>query len=175
MNYFTSDPHFGHKNIIKYCNRPFESVEEMDKALIDNWNTVVNPDDTVYVLGDFSLRSKSYTLSISKQLKGHKRIVLGNHDRTSRNYWKDMGFEMVYEGVVGLIGVGNYSLSHYPLENPDNPNIHGHIHQLEPNHPYNINISVEKTQYRPLSELEINVLIANRLKEKEGSYEDNRN
>ena len=143
----------------------------MDKALIDNWNTIVNPDDTVYVLGDFSLRSKSYTLSISKQLKGHKRIVLGNHDRTSRNYWKDIGFEMVLEGAVGF---GFYLLSHYPLENPDRPNLHGHIHQLEPNHPYHINICVEKTQYRPLSELEVNVLIANRIKQKEGLNENNR-
>ena len=55
MIFFTSDTHFNHKAIISYCSRPFESVEEMNDRLIDNWNQVVKPNDTVYHLGDFAL------------------------------------------------------------------------------------------------------------------------
>lgn len=64
-----ADPHFGHKNIIRYCNRLFKSVAEMDKALIDNWNKTVSNDDFVWVLGDFTLAYRDYTKSIIKSLK----------------------------------------------------------------------------------------------------------
>ena len=56
--FFTADTHFGHANIIKYCHRPFATVEEMDDALVRNWNAVVSPDATVFHLGDFALDSK---------------------------------------------------------------------------------------------------------------------
>ena len=58
MIFFTSDTHFNHKAIISYCSRPFESVEEMNDRLIDNWNQVVKPSDTVYHLGDFDISSE---------------------------------------------------------------------------------------------------------------------
>ena len=61
MDFFTSDQHFGHKNIIKYCDRPFESVTQMDDEIIACWNSVVSPSDTVYVIGDVSF----YNLSLS--------------------------------------------------------------------------------------------------------------
>ena len=66
--YLISDTHFGHKNIISYCNRPFSSVEEMDKTLIKNWNSVVKKEDTVYHLGDFAFGNKEFTQKIIKQL-----------------------------------------------------------------------------------------------------------
>lgn len=53
--FVTSDVHFGHNNIIKYCNRPFQNSDEMDITIINNWNKIVNPDDEVYILGDFAL------------------------------------------------------------------------------------------------------------------------
>lgn len=77
--FFTSDLHFYHSNVIGYCNRPYESVEEMNEALITNWNSVVGPDDTVYCLGDLSLAIRPIEL-FSHRLNGKKFLVPGNHD-----------------------------------------------------------------------------------------------
>jgi calcineurin-like phosphoesterase family protein len=79
MIYFTSDPHFWHANVIRYCSRPFASIEEMNGALIKNWNDVVKPDDVVYCLGDFSLAFRPVE-AYSSILNGTKYLVPGNHD-----------------------------------------------------------------------------------------------
>lgn len=79
MIWFTSDIHFWHANVIRYCNRPFSSVEEMNDALINNWNKVVAPNDTVYCLGDFSLAFRPVE-AYSSILNGTKYLVPGNHD-----------------------------------------------------------------------------------------------
>ena len=73
--FFTADQHWGHKNIIKYCNRPFESVEEMDAEMIRRWNAVVEPGDTVYHLGDFTMEGYAYAKEIFAQLDGRVRIL----------------------------------------------------------------------------------------------------
>lgn len=78
--FFTSDTHFGHANIIDYCKRPFGSVEEMDAALIKNWNSVVGPDDTVFHLGDFAWGDPKSWNDTLDQLNGHIHLILGNHD-----------------------------------------------------------------------------------------------
>lgn len=75
MIYFTSDTHFGHENIIKYCDRPFTSVEEMDETLIENWNNVVNPGDVVWHLGDFTLGDVWRARSYFKRLNGIIRVL----------------------------------------------------------------------------------------------------
>lgn len=79
MIWFTSDQHYGHYNIIKYCNRPFSSVDEMNEAMIENWNKVVQPDDIVYCLGDVSM-SFHFIEKHSTRLVGKKYLVPGNHD-----------------------------------------------------------------------------------------------
>jgi calcineurin-like phosphoesterase family protein len=78
--WFTSDLHLFHKNIITYCNRPFTSIEEMHEKLIANWNLVVKDEDTIWILGDLSLRSSDKVAVILRQLKGYKNLVTGNHD-----------------------------------------------------------------------------------------------
>jgi calcineurin-like phosphoesterase family protein len=75
--FFTSDSHFGHANIIKYCNRPFSSVAEMDREMIEQWNKVVTMYDTVYHLGDFCFSAHAPYFN---QLNGNKFLILGNHD-----------------------------------------------------------------------------------------------
>jgi calcineurin-like phosphoesterase family protein len=78
--FFTSDTHFQHKNIIKYCNRPFNTVREMDSALVKNWNAVVGPDDIVFHGGDFCFGAKSSWAYLCDALNGKKYLAGGNHD-----------------------------------------------------------------------------------------------
>lgn len=84
--FFTSDSHFGHDNIIKHCQRPcrehpFRDGAQMDRALMDAWNSVVSPGDVVYHLGDFSMRPAETINSLLKKLHGIKHLIVGNHDR----------------------------------------------------------------------------------------------
>lgn len=78
--WFTGCTHFGHKNIIKYCNRPFANIKEHDEQLIYNWNLLVTQNDYVFHLGDFGLAGKEYLASIIGRLKGKIFICFGNHD-----------------------------------------------------------------------------------------------
>lgn len=79
MIWFSSDQHFYHTNVIKYCNRPYKTVEEMNEALVHNWNQVVGQDDEVYVIGDFSMAFRSVEL-FTHRLLGTKHLICGNHD-----------------------------------------------------------------------------------------------
>jgi calcineurin-like phosphoesterase family protein len=84
--FFVSDLHFGHFNIIKYCNRPYTDVFQMNEAIVDIWNKTVKPEDTVYIIGDFSLNAKYVDIYIPK-LNGNKILILGNHDIPFKD-WK---------------------------------------------------------------------------------------
>lgn len=79
--YFTSDNHFGHANVIGYCDRPFGDVAEMTEAMVSLWNDTVNASDEVMVLGDFAMGKIAETLPILERLNGRKELVVGNHDR----------------------------------------------------------------------------------------------
>ncbi len=80
--FYTGDSHFGHEGMLTFGNRPFASIAEMDRTLIDLWNSTVGKDDIVYHLGDFAfgLGDAGRVQSIFKQLNGRKYLVLGNHD-----------------------------------------------------------------------------------------------
>lgn len=132
-NFFISDTHFGHKNVLAYDNAPFASIEEYDEAIIKRWNEVVGNDDIVYHLGDFSLTSNIEKLTgWINRLNGRKRLVMGNHDNRKVQFYYEAGFERVYDHPVILRGF--FILSHEPMYmTPDMPyyNIYGHVH----NHP----------------------------------------
>lgn len=78
--FFTSDLHFGHKNIIKFCNRPWETTDEMDEALVENWNSIVRANDIVFDLGDFAFAPNSKWKEILSRLNGIHYLILGNHE-----------------------------------------------------------------------------------------------
>lgn len=80
MNFYISDLHIGHENVIKYDNRPFANADEMNDTIFSNWNSRVTRDDTVYILGDFIWLKESKWYDIVSGLTGNKVLVRGNHD-----------------------------------------------------------------------------------------------
>ena len=92
--FMISDTHFGDERILRYENRPFSSVEEMDKAISENWNQVVGEEDMVFHLGDVSSYDPERNKEILSSLHGKKILVMGHHDQnyTSRQ-WEEMGFD----------------------------------------------------------------------------------
>ena len=99
--FFVSDTHFGHTNIMKYCNRPFTSIEEHDRTIIERWNEKVGSDDIIFHLGDFAFASEKRIKEILEQLNGKKYLIFGNHDwaRMTKNictrYFEDVSQQMV--------------------------------------------------------------------------------
>lgn len=167
--FFYSDPHFGHQKVLDYEQRPFTSVDHMNKQLITNWNNVVSKGDTVYLLGDiaFHLKKEEVT-NIIQQLQGKKILILGNHDRRkSVSWWLDVGFHTVSE--YPILYDWKYLLSHEPVQlSPDMPylNLHGHLHSEQHNSHQHICLSVEQTRYRPIRLEQVEKRIA-RNREKE--------
>lgn len=86
-NWFVSDIHFGHRNIITYCNRPYKDIEEMHEAIIKIWNNTVKEGDTVYVIGDFSLNPR-WSKTITPLLNGDKILIVGNHNKPFKHIVK---------------------------------------------------------------------------------------
>lgn len=99
MFYLIADTHFFHKNIIEYCNRPFEDTETMNNYIIEKWNSIVKEDDIVLHLGDVGFGMVEMLSPIIHSLNGHKFLIRGNHDRKRGvNSWENMGFEKVFKG-----------------------------------------------------------------------------
>lgn len=147
-----SDTHFGHANIIRYCNRPFASVEEMDEIMIKLWNETVSNKDVVLHLGDLGLGNKEYISSIVKRLNGKKILIMGNHDNWSEQTYRDMGFHTVSR--FPILYDEFYLLSHAPVQMCQNSvfyNYYGHVHNdpVYQNTPNAECLCVERIGYRP--------------------------
>lgn len=138
--FFTSDIHIGHKNVIKFCNRPFADVKEMQEAIIQNWNSVVSDKDSVFVLGDVLWFPHSGTMNkFFKRLNGKTiYIVPGNHDEfdSLRNddpnriivLSDEVTLYVEYEGQKKEIYLSHCPMMTWPHRNKDVPNLFGHIH-----------------------------------------------
>lgn len=161
--WFTADSHLGHQNIIKYCNRPFQNVDEMDETIINNWNSVVKPEDHVYHLGDFSFGNP---LKYSFRLKGKKFLIKGNHDHRYKDQkFIDAGFEWVKDFHVLTIqdkdskyGKQEIALFHYamrtwPKSHFGMYSLFGHSHGKlqDDTHSLSIDIGVDCYNFFPLS------------------------
>jgi calcineurin-like phosphoesterase family protein len=171
--FFTSDLHLGHVRILELCNRPFDSVEAMNQAIIDRWNSVVTDEDTVFVLGDVAMGKIADSLPLVSQLKGQKHLISGNHDRCHPHYKKkqrtdiyyDAGFRSIQEFTRATINGVEYNVSHFPYEGdshgpdrygeyrlPDNglPIIHGHVHGEWKVKGRQINVGVDVWDFFPV-------------------------
>lgn len=130
---FTSDLHLGHTNIIKYCNRPFKNVEEMDETIINNWNSKVSQNDTIWVLGDFSFYRNEKNSWILSRLKGEKHLVIGNHDKKNKAR-KAVGWVSTQNEITIEVNNKKLYLCHYYHEQwkdkwlDQDIHLHGHSH-----------------------------------------------
>lgn len=138
MDYFTSDLHIGHDKDFLYEPRGFDSIEEHDTAILKRWNSIVTPDDTVYILGDLCMNGNEYEWDrVYKNLNGHIKFLRGNHDTDNKikryieEYdMEDLGLSVWYRYSKRR----NFLLSHYPtiVSNYEDPkfvwNLSGHYH-----------------------------------------------
>lgn len=129
MIFFSSDQHYWHNNVIRYCTRPHASVEEMNEDMVLKWNQTVGPEDTVYVLGDFSLAFRAVE-TFPQRLMGNKILVPGNHDfchsyhkksrhKENQEKWiqkyRDHGFLVLPEQTtLDIEGLGTVNMCHHP-------------------------------------------------------------
>ena len=133
--WFTSDSHFCHKNIIKYCDRPFLDVEEMNSELIRRWNSEVAEDDVVYHLGDIYLGPADRARSLLSALNGRIILIRGNHDRHSKDWYLQRGIAEMYPSLFLYAGGKRILLTHEPDKDTgyrigEDYDLHffGHIH-----------------------------------------------
>lgn len=169
MNFYISDTHFGHENIIKFCKRPFSSLEEMDDTLVNNWNAVVKPGDTVRHTGDFSYKKSAHLYT--KRLNGKIILIQGNHDKETQCKGH---FAEIHRRLETTINGKKVLMSHYPWKHlvgeydhkykdrmpdikdyPDTWLLSGHTHNNASQFPVSdhmINLGVELWNYTPVSE-----------------------
>ena len=157
MKWFWADPHLGHEGIIDSCNRPFRNTKQMDNTLIRNYNELIEDEDEVYILGDFSLATKThkgYLNQVCSKLKGRKHLIPGNHDVDSYTFY------------AGDRGIGFFSV-HYPFHIIDEfilchdpalsqidrtrPFIVGHVHTLFKRLENCLNVGVDMWDFKPVS------------------------
>mgnify|MGYP000581464137 CR=1 FL=1 len=134
VNLYIADLHFGHRAVINFDNRPFLDVDEMDRTLIELWNSRVAPDDNVYIVGDFAYRNEKPEEWYLQRLKGHKHLVIGNHDSKLLANEKAMGYIESVDKMMHVTDNGNQiCIAHFPIAEWNGfyrgaYHIYGHIH-----------------------------------------------
>lgn len=183
--WFTSDLHFGHANIIDYSGRPFADPETMNRALIDRWNDSVQPDDTVWVLGDVALGRIADTLELVRDLNGNKQLLAGNHDRCWAGHGRradgwierylSAGFAAIHQGSTHIrVGDHRVVACHFPYRGDSHDHdryieqrpvdtgewlLHGHVHERWRQRGRMINVGVDAWGLRPVEEATVAALI----------------
>ncbi|NOQ73967.1 MAG: phosphoesterase [Crocinitomix sp.] len=169
--YFTSDHHFGHKNIIKFSERPFKDVNEMDEFMIQKWNEKINPEDEVYHLGDVGLTSSGNLRKILDRLNGKIYLINGNHEKAaqachSRFEWIKDYFELVIKDDEFKKGQQLLVLSHYAMRVWNASHwgtymLYGHSHGHLPDDPkaLSFDVGVDCHDFSPLSYEEVKAIM----------------
>lgn len=152
--YFSSDTHYFHDNIIKYCSRPFQDAEEMNNKMIENWNAVITEEDVVFHIGDFSAGLKGRTEELRRiisSLAGKKVLIRGNHDHLEDAWYIESGFVSVHD----IFAINDVLLSHMPVKDMQQEEkmfvVHGHIHRTDvPNFDKHFNVAVDRNNFAPV-------------------------
>lgn len=163
--FFTADLHLGHDSIRRHCNRPWSNVDEMDQAIIKNWNNTVPKTGTTYLLGDFAMPRKIPGVESMKKyrsyfhaLNGKKILILGNHDSMSQEVYNL--FTDVQQMMEPKIDGEKVFLCHYPMRSWNGSfhgrlSLYGHTHSRLPEQPsilsFDVGIDVPEWKYSPVS------------------------
>lgn len=149
--YVISDTHFGHTKILEFepMRSHYKDIDHHDWDLVERWNSVVRSEDTVWHLGDVYFGNKERAAEVLSNLKGYKRLVMGNHD-----YGKGEFLAQFFDKINGVAEYGKCILSHIPihpyqLEKRYTKNIHGHMHSKHLDDKRYVCVSVEKTDFKP--------------------------
>lgn len=172
MIFFTSDTHFNHANIIKYCDRPFKNTDEMNEAIIKNWNEAVTDKDEIYHLGDFGFGPNLDNMA--RRLKGKKYLIRGNHDR--KNYLKKLEPYFIWikdtyqikvqdkDAPQGrqLIWLSHYAHKVWPQSHYGSYHLYGHSHggMKDDITMLAFDAGVDCFDYRPISYPEVKGIMA---------------
>lgn len=175
--WFTSDTHFNHANIIKFCNRPFKDIKEHDEVLIENWNNRVGKDDLVFHLGDFCFGGSYEWNKYLDALNGKIILIIGNHDRKNLRQGYITKFEFVTPQMQITIGKQSIYLNHMPFLCYAGSwrnvwQLFGHVHsgpnsnkdgidipRLEYLYPLQYDVGVDNNDFVPISYQEIKAKI----------------
>ena len=131
MIFYIADMHFGHENVLRFDDRPFSEIGQMDETLIQNWNARVADDDTVYVLGDAFWKNEESSVKILQQLNGHKHLIQGNHDRVKgklRLYWESIAQYAEINDENRLVILSHYPMLFYKSQHHGAAMLYGHVH-----------------------------------------------
>ena len=163
--WFTADLHLGHANIIKYCNRPFASIHEMDAELVTRWNDLVGDKDDIYILGDIAFSRPLVVIPLIRQLKGRKHLVIGNHDRKNLDHQEFRDLFVEYKDIHTVkiqdpslkTNVQRIVLCHYAMRTWNHSHhgcwqLFGHSHGNLPDDPnlMSFDVGVDCWDYRPI-------------------------
>jgi len=161
-----STDYYGHHNIIKYCDRPFKSIEEMDSEIIKRFNSVVRHEDCVIHAGDFTLNNREHMQKYITQLNGQNIFLKGSHD-----YWLPKNTPTIWEKKIEdqYIVVCHYPLLSWPRSYHGSIMLHGHSHGKIPPYGRRMDVGVDTNNFYPYSFDAIHAIMDG--KEKGGEYE----
>lgn len=173
--YFTSDLHINHTNVLKYCSRPWQNVEEMNNGLVDRWNARVRPDDEVYILGDVALSRPEVIIPYLKRMMGTKYLIEGNHDRKnlkndefrSQFAWVRPMYELVVPDTPSqMIVLCHFAMRVWNKSHRGSWQLYGHSHASLPDDPnslsMDVGVDVPVCNYAPISYHEIKAIMKNK-------------
>jgi calcineurin-like phosphoesterase family protein len=165
--WFTADTHFGHANVIRYCERPFITIQEMDEALIENWNHVIRSDDTIYHLGDFTLSGQEEAIYYFSRLNGMISLIPGGHDKRlirKGEYRSKSGYPVnilppVYtiklsipdHEQLKLVVLSHYAMRVWDRSNYGSWHLYGHSHGTLPSLKNSLDVGVDCWDYKPIT------------------------
>jgi calcineurin-like phosphoesterase family protein len=153
--FFTSDTHLGHDIIRKYCQRPFETCEEMDETIIDNWNRVVGQGDLIYHLGDFAFGGHDIVRRYRSRLNGNIILILGNHDWRNKIRNVTGCFKSIYDLLViqyekHCIVLCHYAMRVWPQSHFNSYQFYGHSHGTLQPQGKQMDVGVDCNGYTPI-------------------------